>query len=276
VLRIATAKGLRVAHTSSIGTIGPTRTPAVLDENAPPVQLDFDYPYARSKREAERLALSFAREGHDVFVLNPGIMLGPGDARFSSTEFVMRYLKSQLGVHLGGGGSFCDVRDVAATYVTALARAKPGERYILAGVNRPYGAVLDELRQLTGLQRSTELPKPLAELGALWSELGAAFVQHPLEKFNRAVARWGALFNFCDVSKAREQLGYRTRDFSLTLVDTVVDHLRRGVVRASTPELRSMLDRAAAHEREITQRDSSRTKRLSRDSGKRPKQASSS
>jgi dihydroflavonol-4-reductase len=276
VLRLSADRGLRVLHTSSIAAIGPSRTPEVLDESASPLELDFDYPYARSKRDSERLALSFARQGHDVLVLNPGILLGPGDAHFSSTEFIMRYLKSQLGVHLSGGGSFADVRDVAKAYVTALDAGKSGERYILAGINRSYGGVLDELRALTGLQRSTKLPRGLAELGAIWSELGGMFVKHPLEKFNTAVVRWGSLFNYCDVAKARAALGYRTREFTTTLIDTVVDHLRRGVVRASTAELRAMLERNGAQERVMTQRLSSRTKRLSRDSGKRPKHASSS
>jgi dihydroflavonol-4-reductase len=241
VLDAAAALGVRVLHTSSIASVGPTQTPTVLDEAAPREALPFEYPYAASKRESEDIALAYARAGRDVVVLNPGIMLGPDDVYFSSTEFIMRYLRSELGIHLAGGGSFCDVRDVAHAYTVALRLGRSGERYILAGVNRRYGDVLEELRQLTGLQRSSQLPRPMALWGALWSELGARVWQHPLEKFNVPVVRWGSLFNFCHVGKAEQELGYRPRNFTQTLIDTVVDQLQRQAARPVTPELRALL-----------------------------------
>jgi dihydroflavonol-4-reductase len=250
VLEAAAARGLRILHTSSIAAVGPTATPVVLDETAGRAELGFDYPYAASKRESEDIALDYARRGADVVVLNPGIMLGPDDLYFSSTEFVMRYLRSQLGVHLPGGGSFCDVRDVAPAYVTALTAARRGERYLLAGVNRGYGEVMEELRRLTGLQRSTTMPRPLAEWTALWSELGSALWPHPLEKFNLSVVRWGSLFNFCAVEKAARELGYRNRPFTDTLTDTVLDLLERGVVEPATPELQALFAREEVPRRE--------------------------
>lgn len=243
VLDAAAARDIRVIHTSSIACIGPTTAAITLDESSPPTRLDFDYPYASSKRESEHLALTYADAGRDVVVLNPGIMLGPDDLYFSSTEFVMRYLRNEIAAHLVGGGSFCDVRDVAAAYPAALTDARRGERYILAGINRSYGQVMEELRQLTGLQRSTALPRLLAEWGGLWSELSATLWPHPLEKFNLSVARWGALFNLCDSQKAEKELGYRRRSFELTLTDTVVDHLQRRAAPASTPKLRKLLER---------------------------------
>ena len=178
-------------------------------------------------------------------MLNPGIMLGPDDVYFSSTEFVMRYLRSELGLHLSGGASFCDVRDVALAYPSALERGLSGERYILAGVNRSYGEVMTELRQLSGLQRSTTAPPGLAEWAAIWSELGATIWPHPLEKLNRPVVRWGSLFNFCDSAKAQRKLDYRSRSFTQTLIDTVIDLMQRGAVRPVTPQLRALAAPAA-------------------------------
>lgn len=284
VIEAAGARELRTLHTSSIGAVGPAREPIVLDETAPRLELDFEYPYADSKRDSEDLALAYAAAGHDVVVLNPGIMLGPDDQYYTSTEFVMRYLRSELGVHLPGGGSFCDVRDVAAAYVKAIDRGRRGERYILAGVNREYGQVMEELRLLTGLQRSMTVPPLVAEWTGLLSEWGAAVWQHPLRNFNLSVARWGSLFNYCAVDKAKKQLGYRNRNFRLTLTDTVIDLLGRGAARPSTPKLRALLARAGRadprtaagsgkrsntrHDRERTQRTSPNKKRLSRDSGR--------
>jgi len=245
VLQAAASRGVRVVHTSSIATIGPTAEPRTLDEGAPSVPLAFDYAYAVSKRQSEELALSHARQGLDVVVLNPGIVLGPGDVNYGSTLFILHYLRRELWAHLGGGASFADVRDVACAYVTALDRGRSGERYVLAGMNRSFGEVQEDLRRITGLHRSAPLPQPLAEWMALWSQVGAALGRHPFEAFNAPVVRWGSLFNYCSSRKAETEIGYRTRDFSTTLTDTVVDHIRRGAARATTIELQGLLGRAA-------------------------------
>jgi dihydroflavonol-4-reductase len=243
VLRAAASRGIRLLHTSSIATIGPTNDPRALDESAPAAPLLFDHPYADSKRQGEELALDYCARGLDVVVLNPGLLLGPGDVNYTSTLLVLRYLRGELRVHLGGGASFGDVRDASAAYVAALTRGRRGERYILAGVNRTYRDLQEELQRLTGLHRTAPMPRPLAEWFALWSQIGSTIWRHPLEEINLSVVRWASLFNYCSASKAETELGYRERDFSATLADTVVDHLQRGVAGATTVELEALLGR---------------------------------
>jgi dihydroflavonol-4-reductase len=243
VLQAAALRGAKVIHTSTIATIGPTREPLALAEDAPAHALPFDYPYAASKRESESLALDYARRGLDVVVLNPGVLLGPGDLKFTSTQFVLRYLRRELWTHLGGGASFGDVRDVAAAYVPALERGRRGERYVLAGQNHTYQELQEELRRVTGLHRSMPMPRPLAEWYALWSQAASALARHPFEEFNLSVVRWGSLFNYCSAHKAETQLGYRIRDFTATVTDTVFDHLQRGAAQPTTVELQTLLGR---------------------------------
>jgi dihydroflavonol-4-reductase len=243
VLDVGASRGLRILHTSTIATIGPTPDARALDEIAAPIPLSFDYPYATSKRQSESLALEYAGRNVDVVVLNPGIILGPGDVKYSSTQFVLRYLRRELWMHLSGGASFADVRDVAAAYVGALSRGRRGERYVLAGMNHTYRELQEELRRLTGLHPSAPMPRPLADWFALWSEAGAAFARHPFEEFNLSVVRWASLFNYCSARKAEQELGYRSRPFSDTLADTIVDHLRRGAAQPTTRELESLLQR---------------------------------
>lgn len=243
VLRLAASAGARVIHTSTTGTIGPTSSPLQLDEAAPHLPLLFDYPYADSKRQAEDLALAFARRGHDVVVLNPGIILGPGDVHYASTEIILRYLRGEPALHLCGGSSFCDVRDVASAYVNAIERGQSGQRYILAGTNRSYAELMGQLQHLTGLAHSQLVPRLFAEWGGYVSELQSLIGPHPFESVNLSVVRWGSLFNYCSSNKAERELGYHRRDLSETLVDTIGDHLSRGAARASTSQLRALLAR---------------------------------
>jgi dihydroflavonol-4-reductase len=241
VLDAAARREIRVLHTSSIACVGPTLEPRVLNEEAPGTPLSFSFPYVESKRASEALALSYAARGQDVVVLNPGSVMGPGDPNFGSTELPLRYLRGELRMYPRGGMSFCDVRDIAEAYVAALDRAPSGERYILAGINLTYREVQEELQRLTGLHRSLPLPRGVAELAAFWSEVGAILWQHPFENFNQAAVRWGSLYHYCSSEKAARHLGYRSRDFSETLADTIADHLHRRAAPASTERLVALL-----------------------------------
>jgi dihydroflavonol-4-reductase len=243
ILEAARCRRVRVLHTSSIACIGPTYEPRIVDETTPGTPLAFDFPYVESKRESEALVLSYAADGLDVVVLNPGSVMGPGDPYYGSTELPLRYLRGELRMYPRGGMSFCDARDIAEAYVAALERGATGERYILAGANFSYREVQAELQRLTGLHACLPLPLGIGEAAAFWSEVGAIFWRHPFENLSQAAVQWGSMFHYCSSEKAQRALGYRIRDFSETLSDTIVDHVQRGGAPATTPELRTMLRR---------------------------------
>ncbi|HVZ35162.1 MAG TPA: NAD-dependent epimerase/dehydratase family protein, partial [Polyangiaceae bacterium] len=176
VLEAAASRGLRVLHTSSIGTLGLTHQPLPVNESqSPSGRIHLTYPYVESKRQSEKLALEFARAGHDVCVLLPGNVFGPGDRNGTSTRMIKGYLEGRLRFYLRGGISFADVRDVAGAYAVALERARAGQTYLLAGVNLSYGQLLDQLWNLTRLHRALAAPWPMAEMSAWWSEFASMF-----------------------------------------------------------------------------------------------------
>jgi dihydroflavonol-4-reductase len=228
VLGSACAQGVRALHTSSIATVGTSETPVVRDERD---RLDLcdaaGYAYAASKHQGEAVALELARAGGDVVVLNPGLMLGPGDVRFTSTRIVRDHLNGTLRFSLPGGSSFADVRDVAAAYPAALARAAAGQRYILAGVNISYADLLRELSRLTGRPGAWPLMPLAARWFGLMSQLASAVVPHPFEELNSMAVAYGSRFNYCRANLAARTLGFRTRPFEQTLRDTISDHLDR-------------------------------------------------
>lgn len=238
VLDAAAERGLRVLHTSSIGTLGVTREPIAVDEQGAGARaVPLRYPYAESKRQSAELALAYARKGLDACVLLPGNVLGPGDGSATSTRMVSDYLEGRTRFYLPGGLSFADVRDVAAAYVNALERGRSGHSYVLAGVNLSYRELLEQLQELTGLPRALPSPWPMAEVSAWWSELAALYFEHPFEELNASVVQYGRYFNFCDCSKAGRELGYQTRPFQHTLRDTIVDLRARQLSEPGTQAL---------------------------------------
>jgi dihydroflavonol-4-reductase len=229
VLDAAAQRGVRVLHTSSIGTLGVTREPTAVDEcGAGARAVSLRYPYAESKRQSAELALQYARAGLDVCVLLPGNVLGPGDGNAPSTRLVSDYLQGQTRFYLPGGLSFADVRDVATAYVSALERGRTGHSYLLAGVNLSYRELMEQMRELTGLHRVHPSPWPMPQLSAWWSDLTSLYVEHPFEELNANVIQYGSCFNYCDCSKAARELSYGTRPFKTTLRDTIVDLIARG------------------------------------------------
>lgn len=236
VLDAAARYSLRVIYTSTIATLGTTYEPVVRDEEGPSPPVNSGFGYVDTKREAEELARLQARRGQEVVILNPGIILGPGDVYFTSTRIVLEYLRGTLRFYPRGGISFCDVREVAAAHVAALTRGRRGERYILAGENVTYAELFARLRRMTGLPPAWPMPWWMAPALVFSSEVASVFGSQLLQEAVESM-RYGQRFNFRDSAKARRELGYASRPLEQSLRDTVLDELVRGVARASTPEL---------------------------------------
>lgn len=238
VLTAALAQGgLRVVHTSSIVAVGASLTPSVMNEETPWSGGGEGYHYVDSKRQGEDIARELAQAGLKVVILNPGLILGPGDIYLTSTRYVLEYLKGHNRFALPGGLSFCDVRDVAKAHVAALTKGRVGERYIVAGNNVSHRDALSTMYRMTGLGRPFSIPVGAATFAALLAEgLSLAGVRG-LEDLNRPFVRYTHLYSYFDVSKARRELGYEVRPFEETVADTVRDFLARGIFPAKTKEL---------------------------------------
>ena len=244
VLELAAARGLRVLHTSSVATTGYTAAAIVRDESCFAGEHELlDYPYADSKLKAERLALAAAARGDDVLVLNPGLLLGPGDPNFSSTRPVRQFLRGELRLFLAGGIAFGDVRDVADAFVVALRKGQAGQRYLLAGQNKSYRDLLEALARISGMSPAWPVPRPVAQYWGWISELAGAVRSHPFEELNVANVKYASQYNYCAVDKAMAELDYHCRPFDDTLTDTVRDLLKRGAASATTPQLRRLAQR---------------------------------
>ena len=229
VCQAALRHGVRkVVHVSSSGTIAVSREPAAHDEESGyKHELVGEWPYYLSKIFAEKLALSyFEQHKLPVVVANPSLLLGPGDDRGSSTRDVALFLQGQIMAVPLGGLSFVDARDVAAGLIAAMRSGKPGERYLLGGPNWSFREFARNLAQVSGVRA----PRIQPSLG--FSLLSARVLRRLLPLVGKSFAlddasiKMSALYWYCDSTKARTELGFKTRDPIETLRDTV-EALRR-------------------------------------------------
>ncbi len=228
VCEAARTAGAKVVIVSSSGTLAVGAEPAIHDESSGfKNDVVGDWPYYLSKIFAEKLALEYARcYALPIVVVNPSLLLGPGDERRSSTGDVALFLDGKLLAIPAGGLNFVDARDVAAGLRAAMKHGRPGEQYLLGGTNWTFSKTVQEVGRLAGrrpprLQLSVKTSLISARLlRVLFPLLGKQF---PLDD---ASIKMASLFWYCDSTKARTELGFETRDPIETLRDTI-DDLRR-------------------------------------------------
>src|SRR6266566_4223028 len=229
VCEAALRQGVRkVVHVSSSGTIAVSRKPVAHDEKSGyKHELVGEWPYYLSKIFAEKLALSyFEQHKLPVVIANPSLLLGPGDDRGSSTRDVALFLEGRIQALPLGGLSFVDARDAAAGLIAAMRSGKPGERYLLGGPNWSFREFAQNLSQVSGVRA----PRIQPSLG--FSLMSARALRRLLPLVGKSFAlddasiKMSALYWYCDSTKARTELGFKTRDPIETLKDTVED-LRR-------------------------------------------------
>lgn len=218
----------RMVLASTSGTTAASRTErTATEEDLAPVEVVGRWPYYLSKIYEEKLVLEFAgKHALPVVVLNPSLLLGPGDDRLSSTWTVMRFLQRDLPAMPNGGISFVDVRDAAEAFVAALDRGELGGKHLM-GVNMSMSEFFERLERISGV------PAPRLRLPSKVNVAGAKL----LEKLARARGREPALdaasveiaehWFWVDSRKAERELGFAPRDPQETLQDTVLDLLSR-------------------------------------------------
>ncbi|MCB9787017.1 MAG: NAD-dependent epimerase/dehydratase family protein [Deltaproteobacteria bacterium] len=225
VLDVALGAGVsRVVLCSTSGTVGCSVSPKVVADDSSPwcSSVVAGWPYYRTKLEAERLALSHgARTGLAVVSLNPSLLLGPGDARGSSTGDVRAFLARRVPSVPAGGLSLVDVRDAAAAFAAAATRGEPGTRYLLGARNLTVAELFADLERLTGVPApKLRLPAWLERLGGTLVERAARVIGRP-PPLDRISVEMAQHFWYIDSSRAARDLGFTPRPTDDTLRDTV-------------------------------------------------------
>lgn len=222
----ARAAGVRnMVLASSSGTIAVTEDGEIIpDEDwPPPLHIVSRWPYYASKVYQERVALEhFEGAGRRLVIVNPSLLLGPGDERLSSTKVILDFLARKILSVPKGGLSFVDARDAAAAFRAAMERGRHGERYLLGASNWTFEKFFARLERLTRTPAPRlSLPSRLAVSGA--RGLSALYRHWKLappvapEEIEMADYFW-----YVDSSKAAHELGFTPRDPAETLQDTVV------------------------------------------------------
>ena len=144
----------RIVFTSSAAAVGIRPDGKASDESIPFNLPPDRFPYGHSKALAEAVALEAVERGQEVVIVNPVIIMGPGDLNVLSGEFVLRI--KQLGWLVpvtSGGVAVTDVRDVARWHIAAAQHGQVGQRYILGTENVAYPDWFSLIAEIVGAPR---------------------------------------------------------------------------------------------------------------------------
>jgi len=225
-------------YTSTVATIAvPTEDGRLADESTPASLEQMIGHYKRSKFIAEREALEFAREGMPVIVVNPTTPVGPGDWKPTPTgRIVVDFLNGRMPAFVDTGLNLVAVEDVAEGHLLAAERGKPGERYLLGGLNMTLEEILVELARITGRRAPrVRIPHGVA--------LAAAYVDTALCRMLRREphipvegVRIARHRMFVNTSKAERELGFHSGPVAAALERAVRWYEAHGYAGGMRPE----------------------------------------
>jgi dihydroflavonol-4-reductase len=220
--KAAGVKSIVLASTS--GTIAVTEDGEILpDESyAPPFDIIARWPYYASKAYQEMAALErFNGKGLRLVIMNPSLLLGPGDERLSSTKVVLDFMARKISAVPNGGVSFVDARDAAKAFRAAMKKGRHGERYLMGAANWTFD------RFFGRLERLTKISAPKLALPSKFVVTGSQIVDSLFKQWNFAspvepgAIEMAQYFWYLNCAKAQRELNFRPRDPGETLHDTV-------------------------------------------------------
>jgi dihydroflavonol-4-reductase len=220
--RSAGVKTIVMASTS--GTIAVSKDGDVVpDESYPlPLEIISRWPYYTSKAYQEMAALErFNGKGLRLVIMNPSLLLGPGDDRLSSTKVILDFMARKISAVPNGGVSFVDARDAAKAFRVAMKKGRHGERYLLGAANWTFSKFFGRLERLTKVSAPRfALPTGVAVQGAklLYSFFKQWDLASPVEPGQIEMAQY---YWYLNCSKAARELNFKPRDPGETLHETV-------------------------------------------------------
>lgn len=198
----------RLLHLSSVVAVGASFEPRSLNENSPYNIGHLNLGYFETKRQAEEIVVTAARQNriHAVCV-NPSTIYGFGDAKKGSRKTQVKVANGKFPFYTSGGINVVAAEDVVNGILLALEKGRNGERYILSGENM-------RIRELFGKIAASAGVKPPGLYLPNWTLHALGITGDCLRSFGKDIgvsrenAYTATMYHWFDSAKARHELGF--------------------------------------------------------------------
>lgn len=166
MVNMALEKGAeRFCYVSSTAALGRAEENLMLTEKSFWKTSKYNSGYAISKYGAEREVWRGIEEGLNAFIVNPSIIIGPGNLHSGSTA-LFGAVRKGLKYYTNGSSGFVDVRDVSRCMIQLMEKDIRDERFIINSENISYQDVINHIADYFGKKR------PTIAVGTFLSEIG--------------------------------------------------------------------------------------------------------
>lgn len=203
-------------HVSSVAAVGKDKLSDVSTEDTQWLEGEKITAYARSKHQSELEVWRASAEGLKTVVINPSLVLGPGDWSKSSTQ-IFKYIWEENSFYTEGKVNYVDVRDVAEIAVRLLSSEIRGERFIVSAGSISYKALFEEIaREFDKKPPHIKVKGLMIKLAIILDRLrrlvagGAPLVTDELEQVSKNQHTY-------DNTKIRQALDIEFTDFESTV-----------------------------------------------------------
>lgn len=219
-------KGIKkLAFVSSAAALGHDEHIKIYDEKTPWKQSPMVTHYGISKYNAEREVWRGAEEGLEVIIVNPVIIVGPGDWTKGSSEIITSVDKG-LKFYTNYMAGYVDARDVAQATIKLMESHLKNERFVLSAENMDWQQYFNLVADTLGKKRpSIKTPEKLISLVTVLESLKSAITgKRPF--LTKDSVKNALISQEFSSAKIQKQLGYTFIPIS-EAVTHAVKHYKR-------------------------------------------------
>lgn len=199
----------KLCHLSSVAALGRKidSDEVFIDENTPWEDSENISAYVRSKYLSEQEVWKGIENGLNAVIVNPAIVLGPGDWNRSSSKLFYTVWKG-LRFYTAGSNSFVDVRDVCKAMIDLMESNISGERFVITSENLPFRKLFNMVADHLSKKRpSIKTTKLMGEIAWRVSKLISWITGKP-PLITRSTTIAGQKRIFFSNDKIRKQLNF--------------------------------------------------------------------
>ena len=218
-----TANLVNIALSSSIKKIGYVSSIATLGKDSDVINEESYFKfnksesnYSISKYYAEQEVWRISQEGIDVVVVNPSVILGPGEWSKGSSQIFTKIYEG-LKYYTEGATGYVDVLDVSEALIQLLFSKEKNERFILNGANLKYRVCFDMIAERLGKNKATIRVTPLLKEIAWRMEAVRCFFLRKKPLITKETANNAMNYRTFSSKKIEERLGYEFIDIKYTI-----------------------------------------------------------
>lgn len=196
-------------------------------------------PYECSKAFVEHEVLRAAVRGLDVRIATSCAILGPHDYKPSRMgRALCDFANGKLRAYIDGGFEFVAARDIVEGHVLAMDKGRSGEKYIFATEFTTLPEIMVMWSEITG-QPPPRLKLPAPLMGAI-AEVLSPILTHFAPDFPQRLTPGAVRIlqrrRHADLSKAKNELGYRPTSLRRACEEAYEFFARRGAIRSPNPQ----------------------------------------